>query len=515
MKKIFLKFIELLPFFTVLTVLVYIGYWQMAQFKKIEHLELQILQYQKQLSPIINRHQNNNQEFEQQAIEKNRLGFGQNPNKLAAVITSPLPATKAEAKINIDNEMLEEVPAQQTPAQGEKITKQTKPVQEKESVIDYDTKDPEIYPVDTAELAAKRQDEKTLLEQQLKKCQEHFDARRLTIGGKKEKGNAFDCFTSILEEHPENEQAKAAILRIEKKYEGYIKNNISINKIAKAERFLSVLNRINPQNTSIKSLQKQLMNAKELQQSSVITEIAPDISEKTKSNNSLPTLPEAVAKISPQKKHSSTSSFVEITAGCFNKKSSAGSSNTCIKKNYLISKFEVTQKQWKDIMGENPSHFKSCGASCPVENVSWFEVQEFIRRLNKQTGNRYRLPTDNEWEYAARAGSDAKFSFGNNPEKLASYGNYCDKKCTNDWRDNNHDDGAITTAPVGSYRSNQWGLFDIHGNVWEWVQDKDSDKRVYRGGSWGDNFKLCQSSSKGSTKPDFHVSGIGFRLVQN
>jgi len=187
----------------------------------------------------------------------------------------------------------------------------------------------------------------------------------------------------------------------------------------------------------------------------------------------------------------------------------------CIDKNYLISKYEVTQKQWKDIMGNNPSHFKSCGASCPVENISWFEVKEFIRKLNKQTGKVYRLPSENEWEYAARAGTDSKFSFGNDAEQLAQYGNYCDKKCTNDWRDVNNNDGAITTAPVGNYKSNQWGLFDIHGNVWEWVEDKDADKRVYRGGSWGDNYKLCQSSSRGSTKADFHVSGIGFRLVQN
>jgi len=98
-------------------------------------------------------------------------------------------------------------------------------------------------------------------------------------------------------------------------------------------------------------------------------------------------------------------------------------------------------------MGNNPSHFKSCGINCPVENVSWFEVQEFIRRLNKMTGKLYRLPTENEWEYAARAGSNTKFSFGNETNNLAQYGNYCDKKCTNDWRDSNYDDDAITTAP--------------------------------------------------------------------
>jgi len=301
-------------------------------------------------------------------------------------------------------------------------------------------------------------------------------------------------------------------LRIEKRYERYIKDNISINNLPKAERFIAALTRINPDNSKLNDLKTQLDNAKKPQQTTSVEEVSAITMDEESPKDSSQNTP---AKTLTPKMAKTSSRFVEINAGCFNKKTATGSQNVCIDKNFLISKYEVTQKQWKDIMGENPSHFKSCGPNCPVENISWFEVQDFIKKLNKQTGNEYRLPTDDEWEYAARAGSDTKFSFGDNSDKLAHYGNYCDKKCTNDWRDSKHNDGAITTAPVGSYRSNQWGLYDTHGNVWEWVEDMDSDKRVYRGGSWGDNFKLCQSSSRGSTKPDFHVSGIGFRLVQN
>jgi len=519
MKKIMFKLFELLPFFTVLAVLVYIGYWQMAQFKKIEHLELQILEYQKQLKPMID-----NQELnEQQTSKKNRLAFGQNTNQMDEAISSP--SSKAET-IDIEETDLDKMPALFT--EDEETTEldkntidteveETVTTQEQETPetmpVDYDTKEQEVKLLDTAKEESNEEQQQNALNKQLEQCQKHLDANRLTASSKKVKGNAYECYTSILEQNPQNEQAKKGISIIEKRYERYIKNNIAKNNLPKAERFISILTRINPENNAIADLKKQLDEVKFLQESLAITETteAPAAAITETPIQKQEDISDTPSSIKPKSK----GSFIEITAGCFNKKSSSGSQSVCIEKDYLISKYEVTQKQWKDIMGNNPSHFKSCGANCPVENVSWFEVQEFIRRLNKMTGKQYRLPTENEWEYAARAGTTTKFSFGNDSEKLAQYGNYCDKKCTNDWRDSNYDDDAITTAPVGKYKSNPWGLFDIHGNVWEWVQDKDSDNRVYRGGSWGDNYKLCQSSSRGSTKPDFHVSGIGFRLIQN
>ena len=122
---------------------------------------------------------------------------------------------------------------------------------------------------------------------------------------------------------------------------------------------------------------------------------------------------------------------------------------------FYLGKYEVTQAQWKDVMGKNPSGFK--GDNRPVEEVSWEDVQEFIRRLNaREQGVTYRLPTEAEWEYAARAGSTTAYSFGDDTLQLGEYAWYWENA-----------DG--TTHPVGQLKPNAWGLYDMHGNVWEWV----------------------------------------------
>jgi len=120
---------------------------------------------------------------------------------------------------------------------------------------------------------------------------------------------------------------------------------------------------------------------------------------------------------------------------------------------------EVTQGQWQDVMGGNPSYFKKCGEACPVEWVSWNDAQRFIEKLNaKEDTKRYRLPTEAEWEYACRAGSQASFSFGNDVDALPEYAWY---RANSEKR----------THPVGRRKPNPHGLNDMHGNVWEWCQD--------------------------------------------
>lgn len=155
-----------------------------------------------------------------------------------------------------------------------------------------------------------------------------------------------------------------------------------------------------------------------------------------------------------------------------------------ISKGFQIGKNEVTQAVWESVMGSNPSDFKS--AERPVEWVSWNDTQEFLQRLNKRNdGYRYRLPTEAEWEYAARAGS-----------KAASTGQVVDI----DWFQFN---AESQTHPVGQKHPNNWGLYDVQGNVWEWVADwydegyyrispvadpsgpSTGELRVMRGGSWG------------------------------
>ncbi|RMH16677.1 MAG: hypothetical protein D6698_09370 [Gammaproteobacteria bacterium] len=182
---------------------------------------------------------------------------------------------------------------------------------------------------------------------------------------------------------------------------------------------------------------------------------------------------------------------------------------------FKIGRYEVTQAQWKMIMGNNPSHFK--GENRPVENVSWNDAQEYIRRLNALTGKHFRLPTEIEWEYAARAGSQTPFSWG---ESIGVNQANCDG-CGSQW-DNKE------TAPVGSFQPNAFGLYDMQGNVWEWVQDcwaetvrKQPDgagpctKRVMRGGSWVNRPKSLELSNRVGNPPESHFLNTGFRIVQD
>jgi formylglycine-generating enzyme required for sulfatase activity len=185
---------------------------------------------------------------------------------------------------------------------------------------------------------------------------------------------------------------------------------------------------------------------------------------------------------------------------------------------FYVGVYEVTQDQWEKVMGENPSYFTDDG-DLPVEKVSWAEVNEFIETLNEMEGTEgYRLPTEAEWEYAARADTETAFWFGDDASMLADYG----------WFDDNSED---KTRPVGMKEANPWGLYDVHGNVAEWVQDEyhsnynkaptdgsewtnGVDRRVIRGGSWDNAEVNCRSASRDSIGEGSRVNYIGFRLVK-
>ncbi len=190
---------------------------------------------------------------------------------------------------------------------------------------------------------------------------------------------------------------------------------------------------------------------------------------------------------------------------------------------FAMSAYEVTQGQWKAVMGTNPSYFSECGDSCPVENVSWDDVQDFIETLNTQTGMHYRLPTEAEWEYAARAGTHTKWYCGG------------EESCLDDtaWYEQN---SGYRTHPVGRKAPNAFGLYDMTGNVLEWVQDCyhqsykgapsdgsawetgccDSEydsSRMFRGGSCYCSPKSCMISFRRYYYPSYEYSSLGFRLV--
>lgn len=189
-----------------------------------------------------------------------------------------------------------------------------------------------------------------------------------------------------------------------------------------------------------------------------------------------------------------------------------------ISKSFYLSKYEVTQKQWCEIMGINPSYF--IGDDLPVETVSWIDVQDFIQKLNEKEGfDKYRLPTEAEWEYSARAGTTTRYTFGDDVSSLGDYA----------WYGGN---SGSKTHEVGQKNPNPWGLYDIHGNILEWVQDSyhgtyngapidgsaweiDGSRRVLRGGAWNYGDWYCRLANRNIAIPDSRSEDIGFRLLRD
>ncbi len=189
---------------------------------------------------------------------------------------------------------------------------------------------------------------------------------------------------------------------------------------------------------------------------------------------------------------------------------------------FYIGKYAVTQAEWESVTGTNPSHFK--GANLPVEQVSWDDCQAFIQVLNRKTGHTYRLPTEAEWEYACRAGTTTPFNTGGNlTTEQANYdGNY-------PYNNNRKGQYRKQTVAVDSFEPNAWGLYNMHGNVWEWCSDwygeyesgcvenpvgsKSGSPRVIRGGGWGGPAGRCRSAARSRGTPDDRCANVGFRLV--
>jgi formylglycine-generating enzyme required for sulfatase activity len=193
---------------------------------------------------------------------------------------------------------------------------------------------------------------------------------------------------------------------------------------------------------------------------------------------------------------------------------------------FFIGKFPITQSQWQAIMKSEPSHFKD--DNLPVEQVSWYDAVKFCRFLSEKTGKEYRLPSEAEWEYAARAKTETPFGFGYTitPEQVNYDGNY-------PYLFMNKGTYRAKTTVVGSLGfANGFGLYDMHGNVYEWCQDiyhttykgiptnghawesgGDANYRVIRGGSWSSDAVFCRSASRARKKADLTSNNVGFRIV--
>jgi formylglycine-generating enzyme required for sulfatase activity len=193
-----------------------------------------------------------------------------------------------------------------------------------------------------------------------------------------------------------------------------------------------------------------------------------------------------------------------------------------VSRSFWLGAFEVTQHQWQAVMGQNPSWFSRDAATRPVENVTWFQVKDFLQRLTKRGGtNRFRLPTEAEWEYACRAGTTtayatgsilthAQANFAQSPESVAA--------------------GRGQTMAVGSFPPNAWGFHDMHGNVWEWTEDAHcpysstsaidpvatcrSPLKVIRGGSWYFGADSARCALRYTHRPQDRGFSLGFRVVR-
>jgi len=204
-----------------------------------------------------------------------------------------------------------------------------------------------------------------------------------------------------------------------------------------------------------------------------------------------------------------------------------------ITKPFYLGVYEVTQTEYEKVMGKNPSCFSKGGRAAdrvsgkdtsrhPVEYVSWEDAVEFCKKLSAKEGKTYRLPTEAEWEYACRAGTTTLYGFGDDPASLGEYAWY-------------RENSGKKTHPVGKKKPNDWGLYDMHGNVWEWCQDRYGEdyyaessaesstddppgpekgsSRVPRGGSWINVARLCHSAYRYGSPQDNRGSGKGFRVA--
>jgi len=177
-------------------------------------------------------------------------------------------------------------------------------------------------------------------------------------------------------------------------------------------------------------------------------------------------------------------------------------------KSFYIATTEVTQGQWYEVMGTNPAEHKNGNPNMPVENVSWYDAQKFIKKLNKkEKTTKYRLPSEEEWEYAARAGSKGKWCFGDNESKLSQYTWY---------------DGS-STHPVAKKKPNRWGLYNMHGNVMEWTSSwysktykhsREHKVKILRGGCYFDDAACTRSAYRIGNSRGSRKNYYGFRLAR-
>jgi formylglycine-generating enzyme required for sulfatase activity len=225
--------------------------------------------------------------------------------------------------------------------------------------------------------------------------------------------------------------------------------------------------------------------------------------------------------------------FKLLPQGGFQMADDKGSSSLVSIESFYMGIHEVTQEQWEQVMGTNPARFKV--ENKPAERISWDDAVAFCAKLSASpeevaAGRVYRLPREDEWEYACRAGSTAEYSFGDDVTQLPDYAWFIYNSGLNPISHESvierfsisYDEfidmieaNSCGSHPVGTKLSNGWGLFDMHGNMWEWCQDEVDSKRVYRGGAWIGVASECRSGIRNTFEPSRRSLSSGFRVALN
>jgi formylglycine-generating enzyme required for sulfatase activity len=399
---------------------------------------------------------------------------------------------------------------------------------------------------------------------QLATCEIHLRANRLTTG---RGGTALACYEAILKQDPTNTQALAGLTQIENKYVTWIKNALRRGQKNRAKGFLASLRTVNPESPKIVEFEEQMQPAP----------------------RSTPTPPRISSRITPLQNNSFAPGkvfrdrlkdgslgpeMVWIPAGRFRMGDIQGSGSSDEKpvhlvnvKQFAMGKYEVTVGEFQRFV--NATGYKTDaekGGGCymydgnnwkavkhvnwrnpnfsqndnhPVVCVSWNDATAYVKWLSQQTGKPYRLPTEAEWEYATRAGTKTSRYWGNDPNHACRYANVHDKTSKKEngfrWTHHNCTDGYANTAPVGSFKSNAFGLFDMLGNAWEWMADLwhenynsaptdgsvwrkggDSSLRVVRSGAWNTSPRYVRVSYRVGWWQVYRYSYnyVGFRLAR-
>ncbi|MBF0186775.1 MAG: SUMF1/EgtB/PvdO family nonheme iron enzyme [Magnetococcales bacterium] len=338
--------------------------------------------------------------------------------------------------------------------------------------------------------------------------------------------NALDCFNEVARRDPGNRDAVLGLVKIEKRYAQLAKKALSRQQTSKAKSYIQRIRQINPESSALDALEEQL--EKSAQSSRVAASASrrehPTSASHTPKQNRRPSNPRGNKWREPV----TGMEFVKVKAGCLDMGKEA-----CVSA-FWLGKYEIKQSEWTHVMGSNPSQFKQ--ADRPVENISWKEVQQFISKLNARGNGLFRLPTETEWEYAAKAGTRTERYWGTDVNDACQYANVHDetsrrKNAWADWTHHKCNDGYANTAPVGKFKPNAFGLYDMLGNVFEWTCSlyakygtsecitresgvNDNAYIVYRGGSWYNYPSYVNAAYRGKLDAGLSSYYLGARLLR-